>query len=770
METLMKKTNTITEEAQGWIASYIKENPGAEKILSTHKIYNDASYLSMEYNLDWIIRQKLGIFRTHHLVGENCKDPCKIAHAAPPWLAKRKLTSFNFTPTICKNFEKNNLITVANLATWTSEKLLNEPWLGHKTLHYVSACLKNALNTKSVLNAKQSANTDMDNHAAADISVNQNDPEQLKKILLYARNCKDPCKLARVALPWLGNLKLKDINIPTRPSNILTNEGVETIADFATCSSEELLKKRWFGRQSLQNILNCLNITLTKDFILDRKQNSDIKLIPIAQTALNLNFNFIESMRYFLLSLDQNDRYYIERRLAFETTSQTMPQISDKLNIPLKDISSIKIRVMKKLKNTFFWHIFMQKMTRLINSANSPLPLDRIAIVDLWFSGIYSHQIFFKNLINMAGGSDMHVISINGTSYLSTIKQSAWNNIVKEAKALLSSSIDKKWSEAEACLHVQELLPDNAKKFAILLWNQVSHLCLYKINSDNTRILIEYGKNIKRAVRVILCGSDSPMHYQEIIKAAKLNMRKNLNQEQVCTAAAKISFLFNKRTYGLDKHIPFSDKQIAYICQKAEYIVCANKTKKQWHIHEILPKLSEQLDENFEKLDTYLLNIVLHKSKKLSYLKRMVWTTTERANAGAKRIHRDQAILAILRKAGHPLRNSQIKKQLETEGSIYLSANAKRKAPLVNIKPCVWGLLDRDVPISSAEQRKLIQKLVDKLSEKQSAIHINELPDILPLQNCSPTLLLTITTQDKRLKYTKNKYIYLVEWGESRIE
>ena len=768
METLTKKTNTITEAAQCWIASYIKENPEAEKMLNTYKIYNDASYLNMEHSLDWIARQKLGIFRTHHLVGINCKDPCKIAHAAPPWLAKRKLTSFNFTSKIYKNFEKNNLREVADLATWTNEKLLKELHFGYKTIYSISICLKNALNTKSALNAKQSANIDMDNHAAMDASVNQNDPEQLKKILLYARNCEDPCKLARVALPWLGNLKLKDMNIPTRVSNILTNEGIETIADFAKYSPEELLKKRWFGRLSLQNIINCLNIALVKDFILDRKQSLDIKLMPIAQTALN--FNFIESMRYFLLALDQNDRYFIERRLAFETTFQTVPQIADELNIPLKDTSGIRVRVMKKLKNTFFWYIFMEKITRLINSANSPLPLNRIAITDLWFNGIYSHQIFFKKLINMAGGPDMHIISINGTSYLSTIKQSAWDNIVQEARALLSSAMDKEWSEAEACLHVQELLPDNAKKFAILLWKQVSHLCLYKINSDSTRILIDYGRNIKQAVRVILCGSDTPMHYQEIIKAAKLNMRKDLSPEQVCTAATKISFLFDQRTYGLDKHIPFSDKQIACICQKAEYIVYANKVKKQWHIHEILPQLSEQLDENFEKLDAYLLNIILHKSKKLSYLKRMVWTTTECANAGAKRIHKYQAIIAILRKAGRPLRNSQIKKQLATRGSIYISVNTRRKTPLINIKPCVWGLLDRDVPISPAEQCKLIQKLVDKLSEKQSAIHMNELPDMLPLQNCSPTLFLAIMTQDKRLKCTRNKYIYLAEWREPRIE
>ncbi|MXX98666.1 MAG: hypothetical protein F4Y58_01990, partial [Gammaproteobacteria bacterium] len=141
-----EEADDTERKPQNWLVSYIKENPRIIGILAAHKIYNDASYLNAERRLDPITRQRLGMFRAYHLVGANCKDPCKMANAVPPWLAKRKLTSLNITTTAFSTFKRNNLETVADLASWTPERLLKEPYFGYKSLYSILICLEAALN------------------------------------------------------------------------------------------------------------------------------------------------------------------------------------------------------------------------------------------------------------------------------------------------------------------------------------------------------------------------------------------------------------------------------------------------------------------------------------------------------------------------------------------------------------------------------------------------------------------------------------------------
>ena len=251
--------------------------------------------------------------------------------------------------------------------------------------------------------------------------------------------------------------------------------------------------------------------------------------------------------------------------------------------------------------------------------------------------------------------------------------------------------------ETEAFLHVQRLLPDSAQKFKNLLWNHVSTLCYFKINRDGTRTLIDYGIGLPRTIRVILSESDAPMHHREIIRAIKHRLGLNLTPLQVCPAANSGSFSLGKGVYGLAKHIPFSDAQIADICREAESIVYANKTKKQWHCFEILSKFPKQADQSYDKLDIHLLNIVLSKSKRLTSLHRMVWTATESYSKGEKRVNRAQAIIAIIKEAGHPLTLSEIKERLHKVAGINKILFIPKHPSLVRVAPSSWDVKDKDV-------------------------------------------------------------------------
>ena len=657
LKDIKTKADDTPKKLQDWIVSYLKENPHAAKILSAHKIYDDTSYLNAEHGLEPITRLQLGMFRYHYLVGANCKDPCELARAAPPWLAKRKLTSLNITSRAYKIFARNNLVTVADLATWTSERLLKEPLVGYKSLYNILERLKIALSDAPISDTTQIPN-------------------------IYPGN----------------------------------------------------------------------------------------KATQSAEIYSNFNFNLIENIKCFLLSLNERERYVLKRYLGFETPPLSIRQIADNCDTKPPNLRYLAGSSIQKLKQNLFWYTFIQKITRLLNDKLAPLSINRVEAMDSWFKGISEQQIFLVNLVRVMNKNDINIIDVNGTFYFSTIDQPAWDSIVEKAKKTLATGTNKKWSETEACLIVQNLLPDTAKEFAHILWHHASLLCHFKTNPDGERILTGYGKSINSIIKTILCESDVPLHYSRITELANLRQERKLEKLKVRAMACGVALVFKAGTYGLAKHILLSEEQMNSVRREAESIVCAENTKKQWHAFEILSALPEQITDTHKVLDKYLLNIILAKSKVLKYLGKMAWVDTQRHNDDKIRINNVQAIINILEEAGHPLRTSEIKERLAAVKGINKFFCIPLTDPLIRTKPGTWGINDRDVPISRKQQRTLIEKLVKKLNQRQTAIHLHEIPDSLPLQNCSPYTFLTIAAQDERLRVSSSKYVYLDEWKELRVD
>ena len=647
--------NEISERPQGWIALYIKENSNMAPVLSRHKIYDDASYLNNEYELNALIRHQLGVFRTHYLVGPNCKDPCEIARAAPPWFAKRKLTSLNTANKVDKIFRQNNLQTVADLAAWDLTKLYKEPWVGYKTIYYMTTCLNIALNDTSAL-------------------TNQ----------LYPLTTQMP----------------------------------------------------------------------------------DIK------ANLNTTISFLENVKHFLLLLNKYEYYIFERYLGFHTPPQSMRQIIESYGCDEKFLHDAKSSLIKKMKQHSFWTTMLQKIALLLSATSTPLSIARIEMMDSWFKGVSEYPMFLKKLALFMTNDNIHILKINEQFYFSMLTQTVWNGIVEKAKTRLYSGAIEGLDETKAYAYVQGLLPDGSKGFANILWEQVTQLCHFKIAPDGTRVLTGYGKNMNYIVATILRESDVPLHYYKITELANRRQTRTapLQPKKVLAIAREVGLMFNVGTYGHSKHIPFSTAQMNQIRSICEHALSAQQIKRQWHVDEILSALPIQVRNIYTKLDKYILNIILTQSKLLQRIRKMVWTMAGLYEANYRSISEVQAVVNILEIAGHPLSGNEIKERMimvRGVGDLFIIPLCD---PLVRIQPGVWGLNDRDVPISRATQKVLIEELVVQLNKKQISIHLNEVADILPLKNCPAYTFTTIAMQDKRIKMSKTKYIYLSEWNGVRIK
>lgn len=637
------RQDSLVHEPRGWVASFLHGHPADSEALSENEIFDDASYLEREAELERSVRHRAGLFRLHHIVGVNCDDPCEIARAAPPWLAEREMTA---------------------------------------------------------------------------------------------------------------------LDLPVRADNVFRVSGIKTVRDLAEWSSEALLNQKNFGRKSLRDTMQVFAAALNEGPL----WAATFEYVPESGRLLT-------EVRRSLLTFSERERDILIRRLGFQTSPETLQEVADDYGVTRERIRQIEARATKKWIRESSWDdILEQKISRLLIGRSFPLPVAGVEAVDAWFEGISAHRVFFRNLVQTICGDRIHTIPIDDLYYFSLMDHVTWERTVSEASALLSSGAGQEWSEDYARSLVHGLLPDNAKEFGTLLWDKASRLCHFSVAEDGSRILTSYGRGADQLVEAILAESDTPLHYTEIAERARIRDGRILDVRRAHSAAANVGFLFARGTYGLTRHIPLSDEQMTQLRSEAEDIVCSDSPGRQWHSSEILSEMLERMGGSFDGLDKYVLDIALTSSEMLKSLGKMVWVAAAADTDNQPRIDVYQAVVAIVQAAGHPLRTAEIKERLTAVRGVNELFQISAIDPLIRVQPGIWGINDRDVPISREQQGQLIEQLVQYLGEKQLGIHATELPEILSLRGCSTDAFLSMASQDKRLKIAHGRYVYLAEWGGPRRE
>ena len=637
------RQDSLVHEPRGWVAAFLHGHPADSETLSENEIFDDASYLEREAELERSVRHRAGLFRLHHIVGVNCDDPCEIARAAPPWLAEREMTA---------------------------------------------------------------------------------------------------------------------LDLPVRADNVFRVSGIKTVRDLAEWSSEALLNQKNFGRKSLRDTMQVFAAALNEG-----------PLWAATFEAVSDSGRLLTEVRRSLLTFSERERDILIRRLGFQTSPETLQEVADDYGVTRERIRQIEARATKKWIRESSWDdILEQKISHLLIGRSFPLPVAGVEAVDAWFEGISAHRVFFRNLVQTICGDRIHTIPIDDLYYFSLMDHATWERTVSEASALLSSGAGQEWSEDYARSLVHGLLPDNAKEFGTLLWDKASRLCHFSISEDGSRILTSYGRGADQLVEAILAESDTPLHYTEIAERARIRDGRILDVRRAHSAAANVGFLFARGTYGLTRHIPLSDEQMTQLRSEAEDIVCSDSPGRQWHSSEILSEMLERMGGSFDGLDKYVLDIALTSSEMLKSLGKMVWVAAAADTDNQPRIDVYQAVVAIVQAAGHPLSTAEIKERLTAVRGVNELFQISAIDPLIRVQPGIWGINDRDVPISREQQGQLIEQLVQYLGEKQLGIHATELPEILSLRGCSTDAFLSMASQDERLKIAHGRYVYLAEWGGPRRE
>ena len=571
----------------------------------------------------------------------------------------------------------------------------------------------------------------------------------------------DPCLVAQTAPPWLAEMKLITLDIPVYVTNRLGRAHIEKVGDLAKMSASKLLALPGIGRKRLNDILRALEQVLVRG-------------PPQIESPIHIGSQgtLLEEIKWSMRLLSPHWKDIFVKRLGLGVPAETLQQIGKSIGKTRERVRQVETKLFKMWMPSCSWHSsFKRKIAWIHLGQSQALTFSEMEGIDGWFKGMTTNQEFFRSLIRSTCNKEFNVIVVEGNYCICHLTQEDWEQVARDASGLLSSAQGKGWTEEYARYRVQKLLPVNAQELGDLLWKKSMSSCHFARADGGERILVAYGHGAVPLVKFLLSVSDSPMHYTVIAERINQKYGRKIDAWKAHLAAAQVGLLFSPGTFGVARHIPFSDERMAWICAEAEEIVCSGDPGRQWHSSEILSEMMEYIGSGFEALDKYIVDIALTKSSMVRSLRRMVWVPSSQNDEGQARINIHEATVSIIELAGKPLSTHEIKKRLTEERGINNTVCIHLKPPLVRLEPGVFGIFARDYPLSSDEQARLVEKAILALEKRQSGLHLSELSEALPLAHCPPFAFFSQAAQDDRLEITSmTRYLYLAKWKSPRRE
>lgn len=130
---------------QDWVAQFVARHPTSRSVLSSLSIFDDATYLLNEGELEFDLRRALGQKRFESLFRDEWNDPCAFAKASPPWLRSRSFHSMDLSVRARNGLVNADIQTVEDLAYLSTAQLRELRGFGTKSIEDVLTALELAL-------------------------------------------------------------------------------------------------------------------------------------------------------------------------------------------------------------------------------------------------------------------------------------------------------------------------------------------------------------------------------------------------------------------------------------------------------------------------------------------------------------------------------------------------------------------------------------------------------------------------------------------------
>ena len=598
----------------------------------------------------------------------------------------------------------------------------------------------------------------------------------------------------RSAPPWLLEAPIALLNLSVRSSNVCVAHDIRIVGDFARFEmKKDLLKLPNLGRKSFDEIcremlqlfktgqplrassnnsrwdrpahLDSVETDRDNDGENDSNETekSHLEGLPVYSYS-NLNEGFVEVTQ----RLTEKERRILAGRIGFRCEPMTLQQLADQIHRTRERVRQIEIKIFRKLQSLPFWEELSRRMLDHLSGRTSPLFLSGLPAIDPWFEGAGELHYALREVFDHMPRLGLHIITWNDAHVVSRLNQSQWLESLEQAKVILMGLVNQSLREDEVISQVAGILAGKGDDMRDALWEEVSQYCIWSNDPNEPRILTGFGKSTAALVSSILQESENPLHIDEIMRRAQQDSAyEAINMPNIHRAAAEVSLLYGRRTYGLMKHCPLTPSQMLSVRAEVEDIIAGGSPSKQWHSNELCDELLNRGFSFEGKLTKYVINFALADSPNLVYLGRMIWGVRGKWSENRDaRLDVKQAVISLVENEGKPMTTAQIRSRLIEGRGLNAYFQIGSSSPLVRISPGLWGLEGRDVDMAKVEASAY--RLLKELSLRQEGMHASEVAAFLGLGSEDTVWTLVSIAQKDGLRMDKGQYCYLQPWGESR--
>ena len=565
----------------------------------------------------------------------------------------------------------------------------------------------------------------------------------------------DPCEFARAAPPWVRAMDFRRMEMTVRVANVFKAVGISKVSDLDGYTAQELTRFKNFGRTSINDLVATLHLALTSgppQHFEEAGAGTD-PLITLLQRSLS--------------RLSERAKDVLIQRMGLDCAPRTLAEIGEIYGITRERIRQIEAKTIGQFKKETWPETCVRKITAVLSSRDYSIPLVGVEAIDSWFAGMADKKTALTYLLENVCECPFYVVKIDGLEIIGALEQSSWEKAVGDSCAILATAAEQAWTLSRCKSIVAALLPQNAHSFDDILWEKASALCHFGADDAGETVLQAYGRSVEAIVQAVLQEADTPIHFTEIAERASARAHRQIDVRRAHKAAAVVGILLGRGEYGLARHLPLEAPEMRKLGEEAVDLILDGLPGRQWHSEEILLGLHERQSTLPEAVDKYVIDAAIRMSGLMESLGRLVWTQTSDQTQNY-RIEVRQAVEALVKQAGHPLKGAEIRQRLTEIRGTSVHLQILPSGTLIRVGPGLWGINDRDVPIKFAEQAGFCERVVMKLREFGKGIHSSEFRDSLPVPlRMTPESVMSVASLDPRLSCGSG-YLFLDEWGDPK--
>ena len=599
------------------------------------------------------------------------------------------------------------------------------------------------------------------------------------RILLEEKDCEDPAEIARYSPPWLLVRPVLSLGLSVRAENCLRAAHIHRVVDLARFADRRgLIALPNFGRKTYHDVAKTLMTVLHEGPLglmtgaagpsTSEETENDAGQAPAQGST------FVEALETALKSLTKG-RDVIKSRMGFAGKRSTLQEIADIVGVTRERVRQIEAHAVRTLSVRPLWgEVVIPKIEAMLAGRIEPLPLLGLDILDPWFRGIEDIPEPFDYCLENFCNGRFSLIRANSQIFVTPLTPAEWDEAVDQGEKILEAAVGQHWQFSHARSVIDGLLSGKGEELRPELWAAVTPHARFSQLDGGEPVLVAYGRGVEQIIEVILADSDRPLHYTEIARKIAEQFDRPIEARYAHAATGRVGLLYGRGTYGLMRHFPLTDDEADLVVAETEDLIESGKAERQWHCSEICEVLAERGIDFEGRLNPYVVNIALQRSKSLAYLGRLMWTAAAgRRLTSVHRIDVHQAIVSLLRDEGRPMNYLEIRKKLAKERGLSDHFQISPRDPLIHLGRGLWALLDRDLPLTATEQEAVFDEIAEVLRQRQSGLHVTEIVDSLTktrelAERIGGTTLMALAQRSGRMHVSYGQYLYLAEWGEPR--